>query len=147
LTPLFPLEKFDNVNYLQHRKTPGDEGAGPDRPVVNINWYAASSYCRWAGKRLPSEAEWEFAARGGRNALFPWGDEPADETRANFNNNVTATSPVGSYPAANPYGLYDMAGNGWQLLSDRWAPYRSDADPAKIPHDASSAAAASPVIP
>lgn len=130
LARLFPLERFDNGNYLKHWKTPGDENAGPDHPVVNVNWYAASLYCRWAGKRLPTEAEWEFAARGGRNALFPWGDEPADETRANFNHNIAATSAVGSYPA-NPYGLYDMAGNVWQFLSDHWEPYRSDVNPAR----------------
>jgi len=129
---LFRLEQFDNGNYLQHWMPPGDRSATADHPVVNVNWYAANLYCRWAGKRLPTEAEWEFAARGGRNALFPWGDEAADETRANFNNNVAATSPVGSYPA-NPYGLYDMAGNVWQFLADRWEPYRSDADTRKQP--------------
>lgn len=114
---------FDNGNYLRHWETPDSENAKPDRPVVNVSWYAAMEYCRWAGKRLPSEAEWEFAARGGQEALFPWGDSLPDETRANFNNNVGTTTPVGSYPA-NAYGLFDMAGNVWQFLYDEWAPYR-----------------------
>jgi formylglycine-generating enzyme required for sulfatase activity len=127
LIPLLRLGKFDNGNYLQHWETPGDQSAEPDHPVVNINWDAAVLYCGWAGKRLPTEAEWEFAARGGKDALFPWGDELPDETRANFNNNVGTTTPVGSYPA-NPYGLFDMAGNVWQFLYDRWEHYFSDAD-------------------
>jgi len=125
--PDHPWEKLDNGNYLERWKAAGDDHAKPDHPVVNVTWYAAVLYCRWAGKRLPTEAEWEFAARGGRDALFPWGDDMPDETRANFNNNVSTTTPVGSYPA-NPYGLFDMAGNVWQFLSDRWAPYSSLAD-------------------
>jgi formylglycine-generating enzyme len=119
----FPKE-FDNGNYLQHWKTPDHDNAKPDHPVVNVNWYAAFGYCHSAGKRLPSEAEWEFAARGGRDTLFPWGDELPDPSRANFNNNVGTTTPVGAYPA-NPYGLLDMAGNVWQFLSGKWASYSS----------------------
>jgi sulfatase modifying factor 1 len=123
-------ENLDNGNYLQHWDTPEGDNAKPDHPVVNVNWYAATMYCRWAGKRLPTEAEWEFAARGGKDALFPWGDEPPNQTRANFNNNVGTTTPVGVYPA-NPYGLYDMAGNVWQFLSDKWAPYSFNAEKKK----------------
>ena len=119
----FPKE-FDNGNYLQHWKTPDHDNRKPDHPVVNVNWYAAFGYCHSAGKRLPSEAEWEFAARGGRDTLFPWGDELPDPSRANFNNNVGTTTPVGAYPA-NPYGLLDMAGNVWQFLSGKWASYSS----------------------
>jgi len=96
----FPKE-FDNGNYLQHWKTPDHDNAKPDHPVVNVNWYAAFGYCHSAGKRLPSEAEWEFAARGGRDTLFPWGDELPDPSRANFNNNVGTTTPTPPIPTGS----------------------------------------------
>ena len=117
--------QFDNGNYLKHWTTPTEIAAKADHPAVNVNWYAAVAYCRWAGKRLPSEAEWEYAARGGLNALFPWGNEPVDKTRANYGGSgLGTTSPVGTYPA-NQYGLFDMSGNVWQFLQDEWNPYPS----------------------
>lgn len=117
--------ELDNGNYLKHWNTPNVLKAKADHPVVNVNWYAAVAYCRWAGKRLPSEAEWEYAARGGLNALFPWGNQPVDGTRANYSgSHLSTTSPVGTYPA-NQYGLFEMAGNVWQFLADEWKPYSS----------------------
>jgi formylglycine-generating enzyme required for sulfatase activity len=117
--------ELDNGNYLKHWKEPVALAAKADHPVVNVNWYSALAFCRWAGKRLPSEAEWEFAARGGLNTLFPWGDQPVDGTRANYSGSrLGGTSPVGTYPA-NRYGLFDMAGNVWQFLADEWKPYPS----------------------
>lgn len=118
------FQRFDNGNYLRHWAKPSQENAKPDHPVVNVNILAAGSYCRWVGKRLPTEAEWEFAARGGSNSLFPWGDELPDRQRANFGNHVGTTTAVGSYPA-NAFGLYDMAGNVWQFMADRWGKYPS----------------------
>jgi sulfatase modifying factor 1 len=119
--------ELDNGNYLKHWKIPSTLTSKADHPIVNVNWYAAVAYCRWAGKRLPSEAEWEYAARGGLNALFPWGNQPADKTRANYGGGGQGTtSPVGTYPA-NRYGLFDMAGNVWQFLVDEWKPYPSAA--------------------
>lgn len=116
--------RLDNGNYLKHWQS-ASAFAGPDHPVVNVNWYAAVAYCRWAGKRLPTEAEWEYAARGNRQVLFPWGNEAVDRTRANFSGSgLHTTSSVGSYPA-NPDGIFDMAGNVWQFVSDEWAPYPS----------------------
>jgi formylglycine-generating enzyme required for sulfatase activity len=116
--------RLHNGNYLKHWD--GDaypEGKGA-HPVVNVSWYAAVAFCRWAGKRLPTEAEWEYAARGGlAGRAFPWGDEPADKARANYlAAGLGTTAPVGSYPASG-YGLFDMAGNVWEYTADEWAPY------------------------
>ncbi len=94
-------------------------------PVSYVTWYGAMAYAVWAGKRLPTEAEWEYAARGGLSGkLYPWGDT-IDSTQANYNydgrriNNVGSLTAVGSY-AANGYGLYDMAGNVWEWCLDEY---------------------------
>jgi iron(II)-dependent oxidoreductase len=114
---------FDNGNFARHWADPDQPDVKPDHPAVNVNWYVATAFCSWAGKRLPAEAEWEFAARGGgENVLFPWGDAPPDQSRANFADNVGTTTPVEAYPA-NAFGLYDMAGNVWQFLADDWTKY------------------------
>ncbi len=116
-----------NGHYLEQWKN-GEVPLGKGQlPVVNVSWYAAAAYCQWAGKRLPTEAEWEFAARGGIPGPFPWGDAPADKRRANYSGSgIGATNAVGSYPA-NGYGLFDMAGNAWEFLADEWKPYGAEA--------------------
>ena len=87
----------------------------PDQPVVCVMWDDAVAYCKWAGARLPTEAEWEMATRGGlAGKKFPWGDDDPSG-RANFHSN--GPMPVRSY-APNGFGLYDMAGNAWEWCSD-----------------------------
>jgi formylglycine-generating enzyme required for sulfatase activity len=102
-----------------------------DHPVVHVSWDDANAYAKWAGKRLPTEAEWEFAARGGQdNILYVWGNEEFSEEKPQANiwqgifpykstkpNGYFGTTPVKTY-SPNRYGLYDMAGNVWQWCSD-----------------------------
>ena len=129
------------------------EAGYEDHPVVTVSWYGAKAYCEYYGLRLPTEAEWEKAARGTDGRIWPWGDEPPDGSRANYcdtnclspthekdkeaDDGYALTAPVGSYPAgASPYGVLDMAGNAEEWVSDWWkghyyqySPYRNPQGP------------------
>lgn len=129
-------------HYIWWEWTPGADWKHPlgpesslkdkeDHPVVHVSWFDAIVYAKWAGKRLPTEAEWEYAAHGGRDDnIFVWGNEEFSEEKPQANlwqgefpykstkpNGYYGTTAVKSFPA-NPYGLYDMAGNVWQWCSD-----------------------------
>ncbi len=90
-----------------------------DYPVVNVTWFDANAYCGWAGRRLPSEAEWERAARGDDMRTFPWGNELPNANNSNSLNIVGDTSRVGSYAQGiSPFGALDMVGNVWEWVAD-----------------------------
>ena len=102
----------------------------PNQPVVGISWYDARAYCEYRGKRLPTEAEWEKAARGPNGNLYPWGDD-FDPAKVNYGKTHDATMPVDSYPeGASYYGLYHMAGNVFEWVLDWYDPhYYSQLEP------------------
>ena len=119
-----------------HHKTPyhWEKGTVPSgkaaHPVGGVSGQDAVEFCRWLSEatrrsfRLPSEAEWEKAARGGDGRIYPWGSRAPDEKRGNFGLKIDATTPVGNYPdGASPCGALDMAGNVWEWTGSIYKPY------------------------
>jgi formylglycine-generating enzyme required for sulfatase activity len=107
-----------------------------DHPVVYVSWDDARSFCHWMGGRLPTEAEWEKAARGTDGRIYPWGNSPPDCTKANYADCGldTGTAAVGSHAAgASPYGVQDMAGNVWEWVNDWYSDKYYDRSPARNP--------------
>jgi formylglycine-generating enzyme required for sulfatase activity len=110
-----------NGEYLRHwinGSYPADEA---ETPATFITWDAAAAYCSSVGKRLPTEAEWEFAAGGGQSWEFPWGDEMPDATRANWSGTgIGKATRVASFPPTGS-GVHDLAGNVWEFVQDAWS--------------------------
>jgi formylglycine-generating enzyme required for sulfatase activity len=128
----FYLDKYEvtQKDFERVMGTNPSKYKGGDRPVEQVTWSEAKDYCQRAGKRLPTEAEWEKAFKGGKNSIYPWGDLFASGKTnicdrncgrpwksGKFDDGYSTTSPVGKYPANN-YGLYDMAGNVWEWSAD-----------------------------
>lgn len=135
--------EVSNKDYKEFMKTTGHPAPAywddprlnkPEQPVVGVNWYDASAFCEWKGKRLPTEAEWERAAKGpDGHAHYPWGHQ-LDSSKANYGQTVGKTTPVDSYPEGKSgYGAYNMAGNVFEWVSDWYDPGYFNVSPAMNP--------------
>jgi formylglycine-generating enzyme required for sulfatase activity len=134
--PAYFIDRFEvtNAHYARylaetnhHPPSQWESGrypAGQERyPVNNVTWEEANAYCAWAGKALPTEAQWEKAARGPDGRLYPWGNE-FDPERANIGGRANGPRPVGSFEAGqSPYGVHDMVGNLWEWTADWYEAY------------------------
>lgn len=130
----FWIDRTEATNAMFERFAPNERLSGNDKqPVRRVTWEQAAAYCEWAGSRLPTEAEWEKAARGTDERAYPWGNQPPANDLANYADLSSRLSwadinvddgqkeyaPVGSYPAgASPYGVLDMAGNAAEWVND-----------------------------
>ena len=128
-----PNQKWKRASGWHWKQPAGEKGAfptGPDYPVVHITWQDAVQYCRWTGKRLPTEAEWEYACRAGTNTRYFWGEDPNYDYIGQYawyiGNAENKTQIVGQkWP--NAWGLHDMCGNAWEWVSDQYVSYPGSA--------------------
>jgi formylglycine-generating enzyme len=139
------IDKYEvsNKNYKEFMKATGHAAPAywddprlskPEQPVVGVNWYDSSAFCEWKGKRLPTEAEWERAAKGpDGHSHYPWGHQ-LDPSKANYGQIVGRTTAVDSYPeGVSGFGVYNMAGNVFEWVSDWYDPTYFNVSPAMNP--------------
>ena len=124
----YAIQQHEVTNDEYRRFDPGRRfPAGKDRyPVDSVDWYEAQGYAAWLGGSLPTEAQWEYAARGKRGRRYPWGNEPPTRERANFltGDSRPGSEPVGSHPrGSTPEGIQDLAGNVWEWCRDWFGVY------------------------
>jgi serine/threonine-protein kinase len=117
-----PPGLVDRLLDQKDSKASGRPDPWAQKPVSGITWDDANAYARWAGKRLPTEEEWEFAARGTDGRRYPWGNEWQGD-RANANSAKTDLANVGSSKGVSPFGLYDMVGNAWEWTASSLTTY------------------------
>ncbi len=123
-----PVHELRMVSQWHERLPFGEASLRPDNPVTGLSRHEAEAYARWAGKRLPTEEEWEYAAAWdpatGRVRRYPWGDDPPTPERANFARRYFGTTPVGAFPEGrSACGALDMGGNVWEWTSSSFSPY------------------------